>query len=63
MLQFHPKHLPPPPPHAEMLTFPPTWGPTEWGRIPCLLSEDVLMHRMEEQWGSLHSYRGINSAL
>lgn len=46
-----------------MLTFPPTWGPTEWGPIPYLPSEDVLVRRMEKQWGSLHSYRGINSTL
>lgn len=56
--------LPPPPPSlTEMLTFPPTWGPTEWGPIPYLPSEDVLVHRMEKQWGSLHSYRGINSTI
>jgi len=46
---------------TDMLTFPHTWGPTEWGPIPYLPSEDVLVKRMEKQWGSLHSYRGINS--
>lgn len=49
--------------HADMLTFPHTWGPTEWGPIPYLPSEDVLVKRMEKQWGSLHSYRGINSTI
>lgn len=45
----------------EMLTFPATWGPTEWGPIPYLPDEDVLVKRMEAQWGNLSAYRGINS--
>jgi hypothetical protein len=45
----------------DMLTFPATWGPTEWGPMPFLPSEDALVRRMEAQWGSLLSYRGINS--
>lgn len=40
-----------------------TWGPPEWAPIPYLPSEDVLVHRMEKQWGSLHSDRGINSTI
>ncbi|WIA16841.1 hypothetical protein OEZ85_013777 [Tetradesmus obliquus] len=46
-----------------MLTFPSTWGPTEWGPMPYLPDDDVLVKRMEAQWGSLHSYRGINSTM
>jgi hypothetical protein len=42
-----------------MLTFPPSWGPTEWGPIPYLPAEDVLVKRMEAQWGSLHAYRCV----
>lgn len=45
----------------DMLTFPPTWGPTEWGPIPYLPDDDTLVKRMESQWGTLSSYRGINS--
>lgn len=48
---------------TDLLTFPHTWGPTEWGPIPYLPSEDVLVKRMEKQWGRLASYRGINSTM
>jgi hypothetical protein len=41
----------------EQLTFPPEWGPTEWGPIPFLPDNDVLVKRMEAQWGELRSYR------
>jgi magnesium chelatase subunit H len=47
----------------EMLTFPPDWGPTEWGPIPYLPDNDVLVKRMEAQWGNLNAYRGINSTM
>ena len=50
-----PQHL------RELLTFPHSWGPTEWGPIPYLPDEDALVRRMERQWGNLLSYRGINS--
>lgn len=43
------------------LTKPATWGPSEWGPIPYLPSPDVLVSRMERQWGSLSDYRGISS--
>ena len=44
-----------------LLTKPPDWGPTEWGPIPFLPSPDVLVSRMEKQWGPLDSYNGMNS--
>jgi magnesium chelatase subunit H len=31
--------------------------------MPYLPSEDILVRRMEKQWGSLNSYRGINSTI
>lgn len=42
-----------------MLTYPPDWGPTEWGPIPFLPEADVLVSSMERQWGDLAAYRGI----
>jgi magnesium chelatase subunit H len=42
---------------SDLLTFPASWGPSEWGPIPYLPSEDVLVKRMEKQWGALASYR------
>eukprot|EP00878_Enallax_costatus_P008487 GHUV01008871.1.p1 GENE.GHUV01008871.1~~GHUV01008871.1.p1 ORF type:complete len:841 (+),score=266.38 GHUV01008871.1:478-3000(+) len=53
--EVSPQHL------RDLLTFPHTWGPTEWGPIPYLPDEDALVRRMERQWGNLLSYRGINS--
>lgn len=53
--EVSPQHL------KELLTFPHTWGPTEWGPMPYLPDEDALVTRMENQWGNLLSYRGINS--
>lgn len=44
-----------------LLTYPDSWGPTEWGPIPFLPEPDVLVQRMERQWGELRAYRGINS--
>ncbi len=41
----------------ELLTYPETWGPTEWGPVPFLPDHDVLVQRMEKQWGELRSYR------
>lgn len=41
------------------LTFPAEWGPTEWGPIPFLPDNDVLVQRMEKQWGELRGYRCV----
>ena len=35
------------------LTFPSAWGPTEWGPLPFLPPADILVRRMEAQWGDL----------
>ena len=43
------------------LTKPTEWGPSEWGPIPFLPSPDVLVSRMENQWGPLDDYRGIST--
>ncbi|KAI8464745.1 MAG: CobN/magnesium chelatase [Monoraphidium minutum] len=43
----------------EMLSFPKDWGPTEWGPMPFLPDSDVLVRRMEAQWGPLDKYHGI----
>ena len=45
-----------------MLTYPDSWGPTEWGPIPFLPERDVLVTNMERQWGQLDSYRGISTS-
>ena len=45
----------------EALEFPPDTGPSDWGPLPYLPDPDVLVQRMEGQWGDLSSYRGINS--
>jgi hypothetical protein len=41
----------------EWLTYPPEWGPNEWGPLPYLPDHDVLVKRMEKQWGELRAYR------
>ena len=49
-------------PQAELkqhLMYPPDWGPTEWGPIPYLPSPNVLVSRMEKQWGDLQDYQGM----
>ena len=38
----------------EWLSFPREWGPTEWGPIPLLPPSDILVRRMESNWGSLN---------
>eukprot|EP00873_Tetraselmis_striata_P036146 jgi/Tetstr1/456410/TSEL_043144.t1 len=43
----------------ELLRFPDTYGPSDWGPIPFLPEPDILVERMERQWGRLESYRGI----
>jgi hypothetical protein len=37
------------------------WGPTEWGPIPFLPKPDLLVEAMENAWGDLYKYRGLNS--
>lgn len=50
--------VPHPPTHPqEWLTYPPDWGPNEWGPLPYLPDNDVLVKRMEKQWGDLRAYR------
>lgn len=44
---------------ASMLTYPAEWGPTEWGPIPFLPDNDVLVQKMEKQWGDLRTYRCV----
>lgn len=46
----------------EMLTFPEEWGPNEWGPIPFLPDNDILVHRLEKQWGELGKYQGISTS-
>jgi magnesium chelatase subunit H len=45
----------------DWLTYPPEWGPSEWGPIPFLPDNDLLVQRMEAQWGPLYRYRGIST--
>ena len=45
----------------QSLSFPPTFGPTEFGPIPFLPDPDLLVQRMEAAWGQLERYRGINT--
>lgn len=45
-----------------MLTFPSEWGPSEWGPIPFLPENDLLVQKMERQWGDLRSYRWVACA-
>ncbi|GAX76816.1 hypothetical protein CEUSTIGMA_g4262.t1 [Chlamydomonas eustigma] len=42
-----------------LLTYPESWGPTEWGPIPFLPDNDILVKRVEKQWGDLRGYRGM----
>lgn len=39
----------------EWLTFPESWGPTEWGPIPFLPDNTLLVDRMENQWGDVRA--------
>ncbi|KAL6750256.1 CobN/Magnesium chelatase-domain-containing protein, partial [Haematococcus lacustris] len=41
------------------LSYPADWGPTDWGPIPFLPDNDILVQRLERQWGNLRSYRGL----
>jgi len=43
----------PPSELKDWLRFPATWGPTEWGPIDYLPSKDILVDRLERQWGDL----------
>jgi hypothetical protein len=46
----------------ELLTYPASWGPTEWGPISFLPSHDLLVANMERQWGDLDKYRGLGTS-
>ncbi|KAL4859226.1 Acyl-coenzyme A oxidase [Chlorella vulgaris] len=46
----------------EMLTYPSGWGPSEWGPIPFLPDNDILVRRLEKQWGELGKYRGLSTS-
>ena len=37
----------------DWLTFPRSWGPTEWGPIPFLPDASILAQKVESQWGNL----------
>ena len=41
----------------DALTYPSEWGPSEWGPIPFLPDNDVLVQRLENQWGDVRRYR------
>ena len=43
----------------ELLTYPASWGPSEWGPISFLPEHDLLVSNMERQWGDLDKYRGL----
>ena len=43
----------------ELLTYPTSWGPSEWGPISFLPEHDLLVSNMERQWGDLDKYRGL----
>ena len=43
----------------EWISFPESWGPTEFGPIPFLPTPDVLVKRMEQAWGPLDAYNGL----
>lgn len=46
----------------EWLSFPSEWGPTEWGPIPFLPPSDILVSRMEANWGDLRKQQGSQAA-
>lgn len=43
----------------QRLCFPSDWGPNEWGPLPYLPDREMLVRRMEKQWGELGQYRGL----
>ncbi|CAL8470018.1 g9560 [Coccomyxa elongata] len=43
----------------ELLTYPASWGPSEWGPISFLPEHNLLVSNMERQWGDLDKYRGL----
>jgi magnesium chelatase subunit H len=43
------------------LFFDSSWGPDEWGPIPFLPPDDLLVTNMEGAWGDLYSYRGLST--
>lgn len=50
-IEVQPKKL------QEMLTYPKGWGPSQWGPIPFLPSNDILVQRIQKQWGDLYRYK------
>lgn len=50
----------PPTELKDRLTYPPSWGPSEWGPIPYLPDNDVLVQRLERQWGDVQRYRSVS---
>ncbi|XRB01360.1 magnesium-chelatase subunit ChlH [Pycnococcus provasolii] len=46
----------------EWLSFPESYGPTEWGPLPFLPSSDLMVRNMQSAWGDLRAYRGIKTA-
>lgn len=47
----------------DSLKYPSSWGPSDWGPIPFLPEEDVLLKRLEKQWGDITRYRGISTSV
>lgn len=47
----------------DSLTYPNSWGPSDWGPIPFLPEQDVLLKRLEKQWGDITRYRGISTSV
>ncbi len=45
----------------DWLLYPEEWGPTEWGPIPFLPSADLLVRKLEKQWGPLEGYKGLRT--
>jgi magnesium chelatase subunit H len=45
----------------QWLSFPEEWGPSEWGPMPFLPEPDVLVRRLEGQWGELRNYSGLSA--
>jgi magnesium chelatase subunit H len=44
------------------LKFDTAWGPDEWGPIPFLPPDDLLVKNMESAWGDLYNYRGLSTS-
>jgi hypothetical protein len=46
----------------QRLYFDSAWGPDEWGPIPFLPPDDLLVKNMESAWGELYNYRGLSTS-